>query len=96
MDKPIIDSIEIGMLAACLADNFLNELYERSGKGYITTLDEISAWAHEFYNAYYEKLKDWEAFEESEDNIYKDICWDDFVISWGSDRLKKYLNEPNQ
>ena len=49
------DSIEIGLLAACLADNYLKEIYEKSGRGYIAALDEISAWAHEFYQAYYEK-----------------------------------------
>lgn len=91
--QPIKDSIEIGMYAACLADNWLNELYENSGKGYIAALDEITAWAHEFYNSYYEKLKDWETFEESIDNIYHAACWDDFVIAWGKDRLAKYLSE---
>ena len=85
------DSIEIGLLAACLADNYLKEIYEKSGRGYIAALDEISAWAHEFYQAYYEKLKDWETFEESEDNTYKAVCWDDFVIGWGKDRLAKYF-----
>lgn len=95
MEKQVTDSIEIGMLAACFADNFMKELYEKSGKGYIDALDEISAWAHEFYHAYYEKLKEWETFEESEDNIFNAVCWDDFVIAWGSDRLKKYFGENN-
>ncbi len=89
--QPVNDSIEIGMYAACLADNFLNPLYEKSGKGYIAALDEITALAHEFYNSYYEKLKDWETFEPSEDNIYKSVCWDDFVIDWGAVRIEKYF-----
>ncbi|MEO8171459.1 MAG: hypothetical protein ABI581_00195 [Sediminibacterium sp.] len=89
--QPVNDSIEIGMYAACLADNWLNELYEKSGKGYISALDEITAWAHEFYNLYYEKLKDWDTFEETTDNIYNAVCWDDFVIEWGKDRLAKYF-----
>ena len=79
------------MYAACLADNWMAELYEKSGKGYIAALDEITAWAHEFYNSYYENLKDWETFEQSEDNTYKAVCWDDFVIAWGKDRLEKYF-----
>ncbi|TAJ47359.1 MAG: hypothetical protein EPO58_15780 [Chitinophagaceae bacterium] len=94
--QPVTDSIEIGMYAACLADNCLNELYEKSGRGYISALDEITAWAHEFYAKYYEKLKDWETFEETEDNIYKAVCWDDFVIAWGIDRLKVYLTSINR
>jgi hypothetical protein len=89
--QPVNDSIEIGMYATCLADNWLKELYEKSGKGYISALDEITAWAHEFYHSYYEKLKDWDSFEESDSNIYKSACWDDFLIEWGKDRLAKYL-----
>lgn len=89
--QPVNDSIEIGMYAACLADNCITELYEKTGKGYIAALDEITAWAHEFYNSYYEKLKDWETFEVSEDNTHKAICWDDFVIAWGKERLTKYF-----
>lgn len=88
-----IDSIEIGMLAAIFSDTFLNELYEKSGKGYITVVEEISAWAHEFYNLYYLKLKNWDEFSESHDNIYQAICWDDFVIAWGEERLNKYINK---
>ncbi len=41
--QPVNDSIEIGMYAACLADNFLKPLYEKSGKGHIAALDEITA-----------------------------------------------------
>lgn len=89
--QPVNDSIEIGMLAACLADNYLKDLYEKSGIGYIAVLDEISAWAHEFYNSFYEKLKDWETFEDSSDNVYKSLCWDDFVMAWGQERMAKYF-----
>ena len=88
-----IDSIEIGMLAAIFSDNFLKELYEKSGNGYITVVEEISAWAHEFYNLYYLKLKNWDAFSESTDNIYQAVCWDDFVIAWGANRLNKYVSD---
>lgn len=87
------DSIEIGMYAACFADYYLNEVYQKSNNGYIAALDEITAWAHEFYNSYYEKLKDWETFEQGTENIYHAACWDDFVIAWGKDRLAKYLSE---
>ena len=89
--KQGIDSMEIAMYAASLADNFMAELYGQSGEGYIAALHTISAWAHEFYQRYYEKLKEWETFEESSDNIYQAICWDDFVIAWGGERLTAYL-----
>lgn len=41
--QSVDDSIEIGIYAACLADNYLKEWYEKSGKGYIAALDEITA-----------------------------------------------------
>ena len=91
--EPVTDSIEIGMLAACLADHYLEQLYATSQIGYIGVLDELSAWAHEFYHKYYEQMKNWETFEQSEANIYKAICWDDFVVAWGQDRLNIYKNK---
>ena len=92
-----IDSHEIGLIAACLADNFLKPLYDFCSKhnlhGYIGTLNVVSEWAHDFYDIYNEKIADWESFESSGDNIYESIAWDDFVISWGRDLLEKFLKE---
>jgi hypothetical protein len=63
------DSNEIALIAACLADNFCNELYEFANSsnlfGYIDTLNEISKWAHLFYFDYDKQMKDWEKFEAS-------------------------------
>lgn len=86
------DSIEIGLIAACLADNYMEHLYNLSEIGYINALHEISAWSHEFYHAYHEKLKDWETFESSTANIYGSVCWDDFLIAWGAERIRKFFN----
>src|SRR6478735_11089398 len=75
-----IDSDEIGMIAACLSDNYLTILYDfcngRNLFGYIGCLSEISDWSHEFYREYYEKMTKWENFEESEENIYNAVGWD--------------------
>jgi hypothetical protein len=86
-----IDVQEIGMLAACIADTVIEPLYEygrAAGFGYIGTLDLISSWAIEFYRQYNNKMKDWETFEGSPDNIFHAICWDDFVISWAQEKVK--------
>ena len=87
------DSVEIGIIAACLADSFLRDIYTRSGRGYIHGLEEISAWAHEFSHAYSERLKDWDSFEGSPANIYASDSWDDFLTAWGTERLKQYLTK---
>jgi len=95
--KCSIDSDEIGMIAACLSDNYLKILYDfcngRNLFGYIGCLSEISDWSHEFYREYYDKMNEWEVFEESDDNIYNAVSWDDFLIEWGFNRFKKFLDE---
>jgi len=92
-----IDADEIGMIAACLSDNYLKILYDFCSKrnliGYIGCLSEISDWSHEFYREYYDKMTEWEDFEESDDNIYNAVGWDDFLIEWGYDRIKRFLDE---
>jgi len=85
------DPHEIGMIAACIADTVMKSLYEHCGQagiGYIGALDQISVWAIEFYQQYDKKMKNWEDFEESTDNIFFAICWDDFVIIWATEKLK--------
>lgn len=84
-----INTKEIALIAACLSDNYLSRIYDLSQYGYIDALSFISDWAHEYYNAYYELQKDWDAFEPSADNIYNAVCWDDFLIAWGADRFSK-------
>jgi len=81
---------EIGMIAACIADAVMKSLYEHCGRvgiGYIGALDQISLWAIEFYHLYDKKMKNWEEFEESSENIFFAICWDDFIIMWATEKL---------
>jgi hypothetical protein len=93
----VIDYNEFGMIAACIADTIIKPLYRLARKwelyGYIGTLNEISDWATEFYEKYHEHIQDWDAFEESEKNIYNVCCWDDFLIRWTADRFKKFKFE---
>lgn len=88
-----INSHEIALTAACLADHFLNKIYDQSGLGYIGSLDVISQWSHEYYKAYYEKQMDWDAFVESVENIYKADCWDDFLYAWGAEKLNNFFKQ---
>jgi hypothetical protein len=89
------DTDHIAMIAACLADNFLKPLNnfctEKKYLGYIGNLAEISDWAHEFYDAYCQKLDNWDAFENSEDNKYASASWDDFLVAWGYGRLQQFF-----
>ncbi len=88
---------EIGNIAISLADNFAKSLYHftdaKSYSEYIENLKEILKWSHEFYGIYYHKLNNWENFESSRDNIYRSASSNDFLISWGKDRLNQFIDE---
>jgi hypothetical protein len=87
----ILDSEQLAMITACLSDTILKSLYqfgnERNLFGYIGTLSIIAEWAKEFYHSYYFKMKEWDTFEESVDNIYNVDTWDDFLVYWSNDKL---------
>ena len=85
------DSIEIGIYAACLADHYLAQLCVSSRMGYVPALEEISAWAHEFYAAYNKALQNWASFQTSSKNTYHSSSFEEFIAAWGRDRLTKFL-----
>lgn len=93
----VVNTDEIIRISACMSDTILKPLYEfvnrRNMNGYIGALDIICQWAKEFYQQYYSKMKDWDSFEESADNVYNSMCWDDFLIDWTNDRFKKFKSE---
>ena len=82
------------MIAACMGNNVFNKLYkyawQHTDLGYIRCLDKIAEWTQELYRDYYPKLSNWVKFEDSKHNIYDSLSWDDFVIEWAFNRLKKY------
>lgn len=90
-----INSDQIGMIAACLTDNFLKPLYNFSNEknyfGYLGSLAEISDWSHEFYDEYGLSLNDWESFQSSGKNIYKSPNWNDFLVAWGTERIREFF-----
>jgi hypothetical protein len=90
-------SDEIDHIAISLADHFAKPLYRftdaKSYTEYIEILKEILQWSLEFYVLYHHKLKSWENFEGSQENIYKAISKNEFLIAWGQDKLRKFTNE---
>jgi hypothetical protein len=90
-------SAEIDSIAISLADHFAKPLYHftdaKSYSEYIEILKEILSWSIEFYVQYHHKLKSWESFVRSHENIYNSTDRDDFMIAWGRDKLKKFTNE---
>ena len=69
---------EIAMIAAIIADNFMKPIYahcQRNGSGYIAALDEIQAYATDFY-------------EKNQDVDWEEEIWDDYVISWTEKTLR--------
>jgi hypothetical protein len=88
----VVNTDEIIRISACMADAILKPLYDHINS-YMNALDTICQWAKEFYHQYYLKMKDWDFFEESEDNIFNSVCWDDFLIDWTNNRFKKFKTE---
>jgi hypothetical protein len=90
-------SAEIDSIAISLADHFAKPLYHftdaKSYSEYIEILKEILNWSIEFYVQYHHKLNSWENFARSQDNIYKSVDRNEFMIAWGRDKLKKFTNE---
>ena len=89
MDKLIQDyATEVAMIAIILSDNYMKELYEKSQSGYIACIDQLQAWATEFVKLY-AHVEEWEEFCNTQ-TLYKNImCWDDFVIAYGADKMSK-------
>jgi hypothetical protein len=84
---------EVSLLCVIFSDNFMTPLYEASNKGYMYCIEEISGWAAEFFSLY-SHVTDWEQFLENPDNNpFKAVCWDDFVISWGVNKLDAVIKE---
>lgn len=79
---------ETTVVAIILSDNYMKPLYKACGQGYMSCLDIINEWAIEFVKLY-GHVEEWEEFCDTQ-AIYKNImCWDDFVIAFGADKLKK-------
>lgn len=90
-------SDEISIIAVNLADHFAKPLYDftnaKSYSEYIEILKEILNWSHEFYEHYHHQLNTWESFERSQENTYKAVNRNEFLIAWGEDRLKRFIDE---
>jgi hypothetical protein len=88
---------QIDLIATCLADNFVKKIYnlqnEKSYSAYVKSLSEIFHWAHEFYIEYNHKIKDWESFGKSGDNIYKATTREAFQIAWGNERMQIFTDQ---
>lgn len=83
---------ELAVTAIILSDNYMKELYEVAGQGYMFCLDLLNVWAMEFVEKY-AHVEEWEEFIYSDKNPYgsnKVACWDDFVIAFGEEKLNEF------
>jgi hypothetical protein len=88
--------LEIGMVAAIIADTIMEALYEEKqerGTGYIDTVEEISKWSVEFVDKY--KKINWEAVLEKgmkrlSKNSDEIMCWDDAVMDFANYKLEQF------
>ena len=80
---------EIGWISVILSDNYMDKLYTKLGLGYMATMEMITEWAEEFVRTY-AHVEEWEEFIYSDKNPYGStdvICWDDFVIRFGYEKI---------
>ena len=87
----------VKMVANLLAENFVQPLFELTEKKDYPTriggLAEIIDWAKEFHDQYYDKIIDWNAFQQSKDNIYNAKTFMDLIIVFGQEKLKIFYNK---
>jgi hypothetical protein len=85
----------IDTIADRLVENFAEPLFDLSIEKnyfvYLGTVAEIMSWSGELYDNYYQQLLDWENFKVSRGNTFHAITRDDFIIAWGKERMKKYM-----
>jgi len=97
MTPDVNDSGQIDTIAIRLANRFLNPLFDFCNKKnyfiYIGSLAEIMDWSYEFYHQYDHKLRDWEIFESSHENIFNAASKDEFLLAWGSNRIKQFYEQ---
>ena len=82
---------EVAMVAIILSDNYMKELYESPfgyHSGYIACIDKLHEWAVEFVQTY-AHVAEWEEFLSTDRTFGECICWDDFVIAFGSHKIKE-------
>lgn len=78
---------EVTIVGIILSDNYMKELYDYQGTGYIAAIDTLHDWAKEFVKLY-AHVEEWEEFCDTQ-TVYENImCWDDFVIAFGAAKMK--------
>ena len=87
----------ISMVAIQLAKYFIGPLLEsnieKNYSKYIDGLAEILVWSNEFYDLYYYKIMDWDAFKRSNYNIYNAETLEGLIIDFGFERMANHYSE---
>ena len=91
------DIEQIDTIAIRLANKFLNPLFDFCNQKnyfvYIGSLAEIMDWSYEFYNQYEHKLKNWQNFVSSNENVFDAVSQDEFLIAWGNNRIQQFYEQ---
>ncbi|MBS1597416.1 MAG: hypothetical protein JST75_04270 [Bacteroidetes bacterium] len=91
------DPERIDTIAIRLANKFLNQLFDFCNQKnyfvYVGSLAEIMDWSYEFHQQYDHKIKDWETFGTSNENIFNAVSQDEFLIAWGNHRIAKFYEQ---
>lgn len=92
---PKTNNDPVAAIAVCLITHFAKPVYDfyngKSYRLYVKSMEEIIDWSFEFHTQYYHRLKDWDAFKVSDDNIYNAADRESFLVSWGDCRIKEFF-----
>lgn len=87
----------IETVASRLAEKFIKPLLlfskEKSYPAHIGGLAEILDWSMEFYEKYYEQIITSERYNEGGGTNYKTAEFDDLIVAFGKDRIKKFYTQ---
>jgi len=81
-----VDMIDIGQIAAIMADTVLAKMAEKNDLGYMSNTSTIAGWARDFFEE--TRGKTWDDLQDE----YPDLdCWDDVVMHWVGDKCDKMI-----
>ena len=91
---PVPHADPITQVTDSLVQNFVKPLYdscnEKNYFAYVRCLSQIVDWSYEFFVHYSHKMKDWEEFERSRDNIFNSVSPDEFLRAWGQYKIQQF------
>ena len=87
----------IKMVATSLMEKLIEPIFKSNKRKafpeHVGVIAEILEWSEEFYDRYYIKTLDWQAFKLSSENIHNVTILDDLITAFGKEKLKIFFEK---